>query len=148
MILFVGVATCVGGIVLVLRHLHVWRRQVDATEDSRVRRYYSRQLRRRCLTSTCIAVLGFVIALLHFKEYWDDGRESGYVILVSCALTLIFMIFVLASLDFLAVSHLVRSQRARTREAAEELAREYHRLQKKKQLTGEGDSQPPTESNG
>ncbi len=147
MILVVGIATFVGGIVLVLRHLHVWRRQVDATEDPRARRIFARQLRRRCLTSTCIAVLGFVIALLHFKDYWSDGRESGYVILVSCALTLIFMIFVLASLDFLAVSHLVRSQRSRTRESAEELAREYHRLQKKKQLSGEGDSRPPTDGN-
>ncbi len=110
MTLLVGVATCLGGVILVLRHLHVWRLQVDATDDSRTRRFFTRQWRRRTLTSTCIAVLGFIIALLHFKEYWRD-RPSGYVILISCALTLIFMIFVLASLDFLAASQLVRSQR-------------------------------------
>ena len=37
--LITGVATCAGGIVLVLRHLHVWRQKTDASEDAVEKKY-------------------------------------------------------------------------------------------------------------
>lgn len=144
MILLVGIATCLGGIILVLRHLHVWRLQLNANDDPRARRFFNRQLRRRVLTSSCIAVLGFIIALLHFTDYWRD-RPSAWVILVSCALALVFMIFVLASMDFLTVSHVLRTQRLQTREAAEELAREYTRL-REKSSSADPEGSPPSDT--
>ena len=126
-ILVVGSVTCVGGILLVLRHLHVWRRETDATEDDRKQRFLFNQMRRRVLTSTCIATLGFIIALFHFRSWWME-RPNSWVILLCCALLLILMIFFLAAFDMLAVSSELRADRKRTHDAARELAREYHRL--------------------
>ncbi len=129
--LVVGIATCIGGIILVLRHLHVWRQKTDATENPMERRFLWSQLRRRALTSTCIAILGFVIALFYFREYWLD-RPTSWLILVCCSLILTVMIFVLATFDLLAVSNAIRADKQKTSEAAREMAREYHRLKKKK----------------
>ena len=131
MVLLVGVSTFVAGVILVLRHLHVWRQQTDATESPVEKKFLWAQLRRRALTSTCIAVLGFVIGLLHFREYWRD-RPTSWMILICCCLILTLMIFVLASLDFLAVSHAIRREQGNAGEAARELAREYHRLKKQR----------------
>ena len=68
--LVIGITTCVGGIVLVLRHLHVFRKSTDRTKDANKQRFLLLQLRRRILTSTCIAILGFTISLFYFREYW------------------------------------------------------------------------------
>ena len=144
MILLVGATTCIAGIILVLRHLHVWRQKTDATDDPIEKKYLWSQLRRRTLTSTCIAVLGFVIALLHFKEFWLQ-RPVSYSILVGCTLVLVLMIFILASFDFLAVSAVVRSHKQQSSNAAQELAREYHRL-KKKSADQPGDASPDNPS--
>ncbi len=139
MILFVGVTTLLAGIILVLRHLHVWRKQIDGDVELEMRKFLGQQLRRRILTSTCIAVLGFTIALLHFTDFWR-ARPGGWPILLSCALTLIFMIFVLASLDFVASSSALRAQKVETRKAAEELAREY--LRQRAKLKPDSSDQP------
>lgn len=128
--LVVGTATCFGGIILVLRHLHVWRQQTDACGDPGKKRFLWNQLRRRALTSTCIAILGFIIALFHFREFWRD-RPTSWVILVCCSLVLTVMIFILAVFDMLAVSNAIRSDKEKTSNAAQELAKEYHRLKKK-----------------
>ncbi|MGI9515511.1 MAG: hypothetical protein ACR2NP_00565 [Pirellulaceae bacterium] len=130
MILLVGATTFVAGIVLILRHLHVWRKMTDASDDMVQKKYLWSQLRRRTLTSTCITVLGFILMLLHFMEFWRD-RPIGFTILVSCMLVLVVMIFVLASFDFLAVSQVARTHQNQNSEAAQELAREYHRLKNK-----------------
>ena len=103
MILFVGVTTLLSGIILILRHLHVWRKQIDSGVEPEMGKFLGRQLRRRCLTSSCIAVLGFTIALMHFNAFWKV-RPGSFTILVSCSLTLIFMIFVMATLDMVASS--------------------------------------------
>lgn len=144
MILLVGVTTLMAGIVLILRHLHIWRKQIDVGVEPDVRRFLGRQLRRRTLTSTCIAVLGFTIALLHFRDFWQ-GRPGAPIILVSCALTLTFMIFVLAVLDFAASTSALRTEKGKSREAAEELAREYLR-QRAKLKPGSGDPPARTDS--
>jgi hypothetical protein len=140
MTFLVGLATCIAGIILVLRHLHLWRKQTDAASDRSTRTWLNRQLRRRTLTSTCIAVLGFVICLLHFREFWQN-RPTGWVILLSCAIALVFMIFVLASLDFLSVSTMLRSQQNATGQAAERLVHEYFRLKRK--AAGDGGNNSP-----
>ncbi len=139
MILLVGSITCIAGVVLILRHLHLWRQQINATGEPRTHVWLNRQLRRRTLTSTCIAVLGFIIILLHFRAFWEN-RPTGPVILISCALTLVFMIFVLASLDFLATSTMLRTQRRDASQAAEKLTRDYRRLNKKRTDSHEGTS--------
>ncbi len=139
MILLVGTVTLIAGTILVLRHLHVWRQKSDASDDPIEKKYLWSQLRRRTLTSTCIAVLGFVLVLLHFKEFWLQ-RPMGYTILVNCMLVLVFMIFILASFDFLAVSQVMRGHQNKSSEAAQELAREYHRLKKK--AAEQSDSKP------
>lgn len=144
MILLVGVTTFLSGIVLVLRHLHVWRKQIDKGVEPDMRQFLGRQLRRRCLTSSCIAVLGFTITLMHFKEYWRL-KPGSYTILVSCSLTLIFMIFVLAMLDMVASSSALRAQKGESRKAAEALAKEYLR-QRNKLKPGAGDPPPPSDS--
>jgi len=128
--LVVGITTCIGGIILVLRHLHVWRQKTDATEDANEKRFHFSQLRRRALTSTCIAVLGFIISLFYFRDYWRD-RPTSWVILVCCSLILIVMIFFLAAFDMLAVSNAIRADKEKTSNAAKELAREYHRMKGK-----------------
>lgn len=131
MILLVGIGTLLAGIVMVLRHLHVWRLAVNSGPEGTQRRFLRLQLRRRILTSSCISVLGFIIALLHFLDYWR-GNLSGSLILVSCALALVFMIFVLAMLDFVASTSALRPHKESARKAAEELAREYIRLRRKR----------------
>ncbi len=128
--LVVGIVTCATGVILVLRHLHVWRQETDKAEDEHKKRFLWNQLRRRVLTSTCIAVLGFVIGLFHFRDYWAD-RMVSWAILVTCALTLTVMIFFLAMFDMLAVTSAIRTDKESTNDAAKELAREYHRLKKK-----------------
>lgn len=133
MILAVGVATLVAGLLLILRHLHVWRKTIDAGVEAGMRKFLNRQLRRRCLISLCMAVLGFTIAAMHFKEFWKE-RPAGLPILLSCALALIFMIMVLAFLDFAASATALRSQTSETRAAAEALAKEYVRLRTKKKI--------------
>ena len=142
MILIVGVITLLSGIVLVLRHLHVWRKQIDNGVEPDMRKFFGRQLRRRCLTSSCIAVLGFTITLMHFKEFWRV-KPGSYTILISCSLTLIFMIFVLAMLDLVVSSSALRAQKGESRKAAEALAKEYLR-QRNKLKPGPGD--PPSRS--
>ena len=137
--LVVGIATCFGGIILVLRHLHVWREQTDAAESPEVKRSLWNQLRRRVLTSTCIAILGFVIALFHFREYWVD-RPTSWVILVCCSLVLTVMILCLAVFDMLAVSNTIFADKEKTSNAAQELAKEYHRLKQKAADNQETDS--------
>lgn len=143
LVLLVGVITCAAGIILVLRHLHVWRLETDKTEDNGRKRFLWNQLRRRCLTSTCIAILGFVISLLYFRDYWMD-RITSWGILVCCALVLILMIFCLAMFDMLAVSSAMRADRDKTGNAAQELAKEYHRLKQKaaEQSADSSDSAP------
>ena len=128
--LITGVATCAGGIVLVLRHLHVWRQKTDASEDAVEKKYLFSQMRRRVLTSTCIAILGFVIALLHFRDYFTE-RPISWMILLCCALTLIMMIMILATFDLISVTHALKIDKKRTGESARELAKEYHRLKQK-----------------
>jgi hypothetical protein len=144
MILLVGVTTLLSGIILVLRHLHVWRKQIDSGVEPDMRTFLGRQLRRRTLTSTCIAVLGFTIALMHFTDYWR-ARPGSYAILVSCSLTLVFMIFVLAMLDMVATTSTLRAQKGETRKAAEELAKEYLRQRNKQKPGSEkpGPGDPP-----
>jgi uncharacterized membrane protein len=144
MILAVGMATMLSGIILVLRHLHVWRQQVDADPPRDMRSFLGKQLRRRTLTSSCIAVLGFTIAALHFTDFWRQ-RPGGYAILISCAMTLIFMILVLAMLDFAASTSALRSQKEETRRAAEAMAQEYVRLRAKQRLMT-GDRPPSNDS--
>lgn len=140
--LVVGTATCISGIVLVLRHLHVWRQKTDASSDPAEQRLLWTQLRRRALTSTCIALLGFILSLFYFREFWLD-RPRSWVILVFCALILLLMIFVMAVFDMLAVSNAIRADKTRTSNAAQELAREYHR---QKQKTTDKPSEPPSDS--
>ena len=126
----VGSVTFIAGVILVLRHLHVWRKQSDATDDPARKKFLWSQLRRRTLTSSCIAVLGFIIALFHFREYWRD-RPTSWVILVCCSLVLVVMIFILAVLDMIAVSNVIRLEKNKTGDTAKELAQEYHRQKKK-----------------
>jgi tellurite resistance protein TehA-like permease len=142
--LVVGISTFLAGIILVLRHLHVWRQKTDATDDPVQKRFLWSQLRRRCLTSTCIAILGFIISLFHFREYWME-RQTSWLILVYCSLVLTLMIFFLAAFDFLAVSSAMRADREKTSKAARELAREYHRL---KQQTAEKQGDRPADGGG
>ena len=129
-VLVVGAVTCIGGILLVLRHLHVWRQKTDTSEDPREKRFLFNQMRRRVLTSSCIATLGFILALFHFRGYWME-RPTSWMILLCCALLLIVMILFLAAFDILAVSSAMRVDKQRTNDAARELAREYHRLKQK-----------------
>lgn len=126
----IGVTIFVIGIVLVLRHLHVWRKNTDAADDIKERKYLWSQLRRRVLTSTCISVLGFIIGLMHFREYWRE-RPTSWFILMLCCIVLSLMILVLATMDFLAVSHAIRREQSSSGKAARELANEYRRLKKK-----------------
>ncbi len=128
--LITGIATCAGGIILVLRHLHVWRKKTDESQDAIEKKFLFSQMRRRVLTSTCIATLGFVIALLHFRDYFTE-RPISWMILLCCALTLIMMIMILATFDLIAVTHAIKIDKNRTGEAARELAKEYHRLKQK-----------------
>ncbi len=124
--MLVGTVTFIAGIILILRHLHVWRHKTDATTDEKEKRFLLLQMWRRSLTSGSIAILGAIIAML----YWPRGALS-FTILVCCALVLTFMIFLLATLDFLAVTQAFRAEQNKKGEAAKKLVREYHRLKQK-----------------
>ena len=128
--LITGAATCMGGIILVLRHIHVWRQKTDESKDASEKNFLFSQMRRRVLTSTCISILGFTIALFHFRDYFTE-RPISWLILLCCALTLVMMIMFLAAFDLLAVSNAIQIDKKRTGEAARELAKEYHRLKEK-----------------
>ncbi len=128
--LVIGVSAFVGGIILVLRHLHVWRQKTDLTGDLNERKFLFSLFRRRTFCSVCISVLGFVISLFHFRAYWTE-RPTSWFILMCCALTLTIMIMAMAMFDMLAVSSIVRNEKSKTSSAAKELAREYHRLKEK-----------------
>ncbi len=122
------------GVLLVLRHLHVWRIQTDASKDAKHRRFLKSQMRRRTLTSSAIAVLGLDMAAL----YWIPREPMLFTIIVCFAFLLIFLIFVMASIDFLAVSHAVRLEQSRSDKATQELVREYRRM--KNMTKGNNDS--------
>ncbi len=139
MTLTVGVVTIAAGLFLILRHLHVWRSKIESGVDSGMRKFLDRQLRRRCLIGLCMAVLGFTIAAMYFKDFWRE-RPAGLPILLSCSLALVFMIMVLAFLDFAASATALRSQSSETRAAAEALAKEYVRLRTKKKILDQDSS--------
>ncbi|HMO15133.1 MAG TPA: hypothetical protein PKD64_13100 [Pirellulaceae bacterium] len=124
-----GSLICVGGIILILRHFHVWRKSTDATDDPLGRRYHKSQLRRRCLMSAGIAVLGLIIigfpAAFHFKDPFSSA------ILLLAALSLTVMILLLAGLDMMAAKHFLVREKAKSEDAKHELMKEHERLKQK-----------------
>ena len=126
--LVVGIIITMGGILLVLRHLHVWRQEIDTAQTDQHRRFLKSQIRRRGLTSGSLIGLGMLIASL----YWTWGTTSPILITTQICMVLVLLLLMLgmAGLDMLATNYLLRHESRNTVSAAQELAKEYHRLRK------------------
>ena len=120
------------GIILVLRHLHVWRASTDATSDPVKKDVLWVQLRRRSITSGSISAVGLALVTLNWAR-------DPYIVTALLTLTLILIVLILfmASLDMLSVTFLVRDERRSRHRARDALAREHQRLQKKREQQNE-----------
>jgi hypothetical protein len=133
----VGLITLVGGLLLVIRHFHVFRLQFDQATDVHERRYLVSQVRRRALTGLAIAVLGVVLCCIP----WFRDPVS-FTLFVIAALVLLLVIGTLAMLDLLAV-RLEMSQRRELSDAAQLAMKRYaERLKEQKNAAQRPPSDP------
>lgn len=114
------------GVLLILRHLHVWRQVVDSNDDEPELQFYTAQLKRRCLSSCGLSMLGVMFASFAFAR-----TPLQLSILTGGVLLITVMILVLAGLEIFAVRFHLERHRQYAENAKRKLLREHERLKRK-----------------
>ncbi len=128
MIIIVGAVIFAVGVLLVLRHIHVWRQATDSAKDQIERGMLRSQVKRRCLTSTGIAVLGIIYASFAWAK---DPISFSFLVMATLIITV--LIFFMAGIDLMATFHMLQRDKHFSQKAKIELLREYDRQKKKLQ---------------
>lgn len=111
---------------MIFRHIHVWRKLTDRTDDDVNKQYLLAQVKRRCLTSAGIATLGLI-----FASFSLVTEPIAFTILAIATFIITFLVLMLAGLEFVAASHMISRERQLSTKAKQELLREHDRLKQK-----------------
>ena len=96
--LVIGAAAFVGGILLLFNHKRDLERSLDAGSTERQARFERRKFRRRAISSSLMASVGFLVG----GFYWVTEQQV-FAIFVTLILGLLGAISILAMIDFFSV---------------------------------------------
>ena len=96
--LVIGAAAFVGGILLLFNHKRDLERSLDAGSTERQTRFERRKFRRRAISSSLMASVGFLVG----GFYWVTEQQV-FAIFVTLILGLLGAISILAMIDFFSV---------------------------------------------
>lgn len=123
-LLFIGIVTVVGGVMLMLRHKQEFDEILESSNDSRLRLYEQRKFRRRSLASSFVAAIGILMIALNWAI-----EPTVFVGLISVILILLLAAMFIAVLDLMSVSlHVVTEDDSARKQMIAEYLRQRQKL--------------------